>query len=170
MKLNTIPGGGVNISVISSILNPNFKGIPDARSLAKYVIRSLIEIKKNNLQIKIYLSQDVTNKIGNILLSMGVKFKTIPVTKMEAPYIFLTVDDNYIVIKTANADGRELATYKAPFSKFVEAIESFFSSYKSKKAKKKENQMKHVDEVIISSDDLKKFLEKYKFIFGEDDI
>jgi hypothetical protein len=168
MKLAAVSAGGMS-SLMSSVLNPNFKGIPDAKALAKYLINAMITIKKNDLPIRIYISQDVSNKIGNLLAALGVKFRTIPADKMQPPYIFLTTEDNYLVIKTVDSNGKEIASYKTPFPKFIEAFEEFFTRYKERRTQRKEKEaLPPVDEVIVSSESLKKFMEKYRELFGED--
>jgi len=169
MNLNTVSAGGTSIN-IARVLSPSFRGIPDATALAKYLIRTLVFIKKNNLPIKIYLTQDVTAKIGNILTALGVKFKTIPASRMEPPYILLSAEDNYIVIKTVDSSGREIASYKAPLSKFIEAFELLSSSYRKKsKQKEKSSEPQLVDEIIVSAESLEKFLERYRDILEEED-
>jgi len=153
-------------SSIATILNPSFKGIPDAKALATYLLNALAQIKKENLPIKIYLTQDVSNKIGNLLTAMGVKIRTLPADKMEPPYIFIYTEGSDIVIKTVDSDGKEINSFRAPFTKFVETFETLVVSKKEKKAKQKEKPQV-VDEIFVDTRDLQKFMEHVEKIIGK---
>jgi len=152
---------------IAAILNPSFKGVPDAKALATYLLNALAQIKKENLPIKIYLTQDVSNKIGNLLTAMGVKIRTIPVEKMEPPYIFIYLEDGDVVIKTVDANGKEVNTFRAPFSKFVEELEAIATSKKEKKTSKQREKPQVVDEIFLGTEDLHKFMERLEKILGK---
>jgi len=158
----SIPAG----SAITAVLNPSFKGIPDAKALATYLLNALVQIKKENLPVKIYLTQDVSNKIGNLLTSMGIKIRTIPADKMEPPYIFIYAEGSDIVIKTVDTDGKEVNTFRAPFAKFVETFETLVTSKKERKVKQKEKPQV-VDEVFVGTEDLHKFMEYVEKIIGK---
>jgi len=156
-------GGG---NLIATVLNPSFKGVPDAVSLAKYLLNALYVIKKHDLPIHIYIDHDLTPKIGPILQAMGVKFKTIPVEKMVPPYIFIDSEDGYVVIKSVDSSGKEVSSFRAPLTKFIEAFQEFY--LKEKKAAKKEKAKKDVvDEAIVSLPDIEKFISEHKDIFEE---
>jgi len=152
---------------IPAILNPSFKGVPDAKALATYLLNALAQIKRENLPIRIYVTQDVSNKIGNLLTAMGVKIRTIPVEKMEPPYIFIYQENGDVVIKTVDANGKEVNTFRAPFSKFVEELEAVATSKKEKKAGKQREKPQVVDEIFLDTEDINKFMERLEKIVGK---
>lgn len=165
--MSTAPMPAVGVSPITTVLNPSFKGVPDARTLATYLLNALVQIKKEDLPIKIYLTQDVTNRIGNILTALGVKIRTVPVEKMSPPYIFIYTENGDIVVKTADSDGKEVSSFRAPFNKFVEAFEALFTSKKERKAKQKEKPTV-VDEAFLGTEDLHKFVEQLNNLIGRE--
>ena len=166
MRTASIPTGGGSASAILSVLNPSFKGVADAKTLARYLLTALTVIKKQNLPVKIYVTQDITDKLGNILTALGVRFRTIPVDAMSPPYIFLYTENGDIVVKTVDADGKEVATFRAPFAKFVEYFEELFNAKKPKKPKKEKVQ--RVDEVYLPSETAETFIEHMKDEILED--
>jgi len=157
---------GGTTSLISSILNPSFGGAPDAKALAKYLVNATLVIKRNDLPVRIYLTHDVTEKIGDILSAMGVRFKTVPVDRMEPPYIFLTLEDTYLIIKTVDINGKEVRTFRTPFSEFIEALKEY-ASHRMRKRKREEEEKRtvYIDDEMTK--DLKKFMEWYGKTFGE---
>jgi len=159
-------GTGPNVALMN-VLNPSFKGVPDAKAVAVYLLNALIQIKKEGLPVKIYLTQDVTNKIGNILTSLGIKIRTVSAEKMSPPYIYLFTENGDIVIKTVDPEGKEVASIRAPFNKFIDAFEAAFTSKRDKKAKAKEKPVV-VDEIIASDIEPEKFLEHVEKLIKRD--
>ena len=137
---------------ISAVLNPGFKGVVDAKTLARYLLDVLIKISKENLPIKVYATQDITAKIGNILVSLGVKIRTVSAESMSPPYIYLFLEDGDIVVKTVDEGGKEVAVYKVPFTKFVEHFEHLYNLRRGGggKKSKKEKVVKFVDEYSMT--------------------
>lgn len=140
----------------TAILSPSFKGVPSAETLARYLLRALAEIKRCGLPVRVYLTQEVTRAVGNLLLLLGVRFKTVPASKMQPPYILLSSEGDYIVVETVDAGGRTLATYRAPFTKFVEALASLITRRRTGGRERTEHL---VDEVIVSQEALERILE-----------
>lgn len=148
-------------NMVSLVLNPGFKGVPDTQTLAKYLLNALLTISRNKLDVRLYVTKDVSAKIGNLLLSMGVKIRTIPADKMTPPYIMLTSEDGNLLLKTVDQDGKEIASYRVPLAKFVEDLEEYYSRLKEKRtAGRKDKQKKgEVDEIILSETELLKYVE-----------
>lgn len=133
----SISVGGVAGALVASVLNPGFKGLPDAGAAARFLLNAMLTIKKYDLPVRIYLTKDVSEKIGNILAAMGVKFKLVPVDKMTPPYIFIYQSDTYFVIKTVDEGGREVSEFSVPITKFVEELQSYATRRRSRVKKEK---------------------------------
>ncbi|MEM4787705.1 MAG: hypothetical protein QXV28_06995 [Ignisphaera sp.] len=143
----SIPSTGVTIA---SILNPGFKGIPDAGAVAKYLLNAMITIKRYDLPIRIYLTKDVAEKIGNILSAMGIRFKLLSIDKMTPPYIYIYAKDQYFVVKTVDENGNEVAEFSVLSTKFIENLQAFI--IKKKRGSKQKKNGEEVEELIIHPD------------------
>jgi len=149
----TISIGGSTGVAIASVLNPGFRGIPDAGAVVKYLLNAMSTIKRYDLPVRIYLTKDVAEKIGNILAAMGVRFRLVPVDKMSPPYIYIYAKDQYFVVKTVDENGKDVAEFSVPSSKFIEELQAFITRRREgAKRRKKEEEGEEVEELTIHSD------------------
>ncbi|MEM1694360.1 MAG: hypothetical protein QXL19_08880 [Ignisphaera sp.] len=146
MSATTISIGSTGIS-IASILNPNFRGVVDAGTIVKYLLNAISIIKRYDLPIRIYLTKDVSERIGNILASMGIRFRLTHIDKMVPPYIYIYNDDQYYIIKTIDENGKNVAEFSVLSNKFIEELHALIT--KKKKDTKLEEE---VEELIIHLD------------------
>ena len=139
---------------IHTIIAPRFKGIVDARTIATYFIKTAALIKKSDLPIRIYVAEDLADKIVNLLVALGIKFKTMPASRLEPPYIFLDLVNGDLVLRTVDTNGRVVAEYKVPLTKFISALEELLAN------SRRGRDGKRVKEIVISKEDAKEILEK----------
>jgi len=147
MSTTTISIGSTGITV-ASILNPCFKGIVDAGAIAKYLLNTITIIKRYDLPVHIYLTKDVAERIGNILTSMGIRFKLVPVDKMTPPYIYIYSNDQYYAVKTMDENGKNASEFSVLSSKFIEELHTLVTK-KKKNSKLKDEE---IEELIIHLD------------------
>lgn len=151
-------------AMLSSLINPAFRGLPDASAVARYLINAMVSIKKYDLPMRIYVTREVTEKIGGILAAMGVRFKLIPTDKMDPPYIFIYQSDTYFVIKTVDEGGREVAEFSVPIAKFVEELQSYLSKGRGKP---KRSKVEEVNALIIG-DEFTEFVKRVGDLHRDD--
>lgn len=148
IAIGTSPG-----ITVASVLNPGFKGIPEAGAAVKYLLNVMSAIRRYDLPIKIYVTKDVSDKIGNILTAMGVRFKLVPADKMTPPYIYIFSNETYFVVKTVDENGKDVAEFSVLASKFIESLQDFISRRRGElKQKKKEKKPDDVNELLVHED------------------
>lgn len=152
--MSTISIGGSTGAIVASIINPGFKGIPDAGATVRFLLNAMLTIKKYDLPIRIYVTKEVSEKIGNILSAMGIKFKLVPVDKMTPPYIFIYQSETYFVVKTVDEGGKEATEFSVPVSKFIEELQGYMTRRRGRS--KKEGEVSN----LIITDDFVNFLGK----------
>lgn len=145
-----ISAGGSVGALVASVINPGFRGIPDAGATVKFLLNAMLTIKKYDLPVRIYLTKDVSEKIGSILSAMGVKFKLVPVDKMSPPYIFIYQSETYFVVKTVDEDGKEVSEFSVPASKFIEELQSYITKRRARAKRGKDEG--EVNSLIIQDD------------------
>ncbi|MEM1693967.1 MAG: hypothetical protein QXE75_05025 [Sulfolobales archaeon] len=149
--MSTLSIGSVGVTV-TSILNPGFRGIPNAGAVVKYLLNAMITIKRYDLPVRIYLTKDVSERIGNMLTAMGIKFRLVSVDKMTPPYIYIYARDRYFVIKTVDEGGKDVAEFQVLSTKFIEELQTIITRKRegTRQRKKKEND--EIEELVINSD------------------
>lgn len=136
------------LPMITQVLNPGFKGVPDSVALTKYFLNSVATIRRYGLPVRIYVTKEVADRIGNILTAIGIKFKLIPAEKMTPPYIFVYQNGSYFVIRTVDEAGRVCNEFTVPINKFVEELQS----YVLRKKKTAEKKVEEVHELVMDED------------------
>lgn len=121
---------GVNVA---GILKPAFQGIPDGATAAKYLIDTMIAISKYNLPIKIYITKDVAEYIGNLLTALNIRFRSVHASGMQYPCIFISVEGGNFVISTYDENGTLLESFKIPVHKLIEELRAIVLKKKSRK-------------------------------------
>ena len=150
-------------SQLLSVLSPQFRGIPDAGALARYLVRALVTIKREGLPVRIYLSQDLVERVGGLLAELGVRFRAVPVSRLEPPYILLDTEGGSVVLRTVDEGGRVVAQHAVPLAKFVEALEALL-----RRGRGRRGEERTVSELVIAEEDLQRFLERLESILREE--
>ena len=177
--MNTGPlpsSGGITSSVPSpvsasdtgslSIVFDLFKGhdVMDAESLAERIVYAAYYSKKYGLGLRIYLSEDVANKVSNILLKFGIKIKIVSGEDMETPHILVDREGADVIVTGVDGDGNVVFKVRAPLSKFVDALRAIIMKTSTKKSKrnKRKRQEETYAEAYIPDSDLEEIEKKIK--------
>lgn len=112
--MSTTPstGTGLNASLnlrIAGLLNPKFGSMPGPKLVARYFAEVLSAVASEDLPVKIYLDHRITVALAPLFKELGVRFRTIPVDRMEPPYILLFIDEDAgrLVVETCDPDLRK---------------------------------------------------------------
>jgi len=102
-------GTGLNASLnlrIAGLLNPKFGSMPGPKLVARYFAEVLSAVASEDLPVKIYLDHRITVALAPLFKELGVRFRTIPVDRMEPPYILLFIDEDAgrLVVETCDPD------------------------------------------------------------------
>jgi len=162
----------VNISVslrISQLLNPRFGTFPSPKDVAKYFCKVLATIAREGLPVKIYLDHRVTEMISPMLKELGVRFRTIPVNRMEPPYLFFFIDEETgrLVVETCDLDLKK-KTFITRFDLFIDELALLLMEVRRKKSEKKKERKELPRIEILKDMSPKEFLELMKDILEEE--
>lgn len=177
----TIPTA-TGMGSVASILTPSFGAdVVDAGTLAQWVFKVLTTIAVGNYPVNIYVTRDISQRIASILVSMNIKFRTVEVSRMEGPYIFISSSGHYVVVETADENGNILARHQAPLEKFIESFRELYARLVENKKRAEERAqsgegsaeaegIEVVDQIILSPQDAEKLIEMIKRSIGEIDL
>ena len=122
--MSTTPSININLSVrIAELLSPKFGVAPGPKVIAKYFCKVLSTIAREGLPVKIYLDHHITERITPILKELGIKFRTVPVSKMEPPYVFLFIDEETgrLVVEICDLDLKK-RSFVTRFDLFIDEL------------------------------------------------
>ena len=139
-------GGISSVSLATTLGLGNIKGSVNGAVLAKSLFNALVQIKRGNLGIHIYLDGETVAKIAQILEAMGVKFALVPVEELEPPYIYVHTIDDKIIVVTTDSDNELVTVAGSEFGDFLIAFIRLFEKKYPKKAEKLEKKL----ELILS--------------------
>jgi hypothetical protein len=168
----TVPSVNVNVGIslrISQLLNPRFGAFPSPRDVAKYFCKVLATIGAEKLPVKIYLDHRVTERIAPILRELGIKFRTVPVERMEPPYIFFFIDEETgrLVVETCDPDLKK-RSFVTRFDLFLDELTLLLTEARKKKAEERERKKELPRIEVLKDMSPKEFLELMKDILGEE--
>lgn len=147
-----------------------FKGheVMDAETLAERIVYAAYYSKKYGLGLRIYLSEDVANKVANLLLKFGIKIRVVSGENIETPHILVDRDGSDVVVSGVDENGNIVFRVKAPLSKFIDALKAIIMKNTGRKSKKTQRKKKEETyaEAYIPDSDLEEIEKKIKELLG----
>jgi len=171
--VSTVPsvGTGLNVGLsarIAGLLNPGLGSIPSPKVVARYFAEVLSAVASEGLPIRIYLDHRITVALAPLFKELGVRFRTIPVDKMEPPYIFLFVDEGAgrLVIETCDP---ELKTHRfvTRLDLFIDELTILLAQTKARRKEYRREEAKPETDLLKDMEP-KELLELVKKILEEE--
>jgi len=166
-------GTGLNVSLnlrIAGLLNPKFGSMPGPKAVARYFAEALSAIAHEGLPIKIYLDHRITVALAPLFKELGVRFRTVPIDKMEPPYILLFLDEDTgrLVVETCDPD-LKTRRFVTRLDLFVDELTATLAQARARKKKEYRQEEETKQEIDLLKDmEPKKLLELLKEILEEE--
>jgi len=146
---------------IAELLSPRFGSMPGPEVVAKYFVEALSAIARENLPIKIYLDHRITIALAPLFKELGLRFKSVPVDRMEPPYIFLFIDDDTgrLVVETCDPSLKKYR-FITRLDLFIDELAALLVQVKAKKKehKREEEAKPEIDLFDVEPGELLKLL------------
>jgi len=169
--MSTTPSMGAGLDVrIAGLLNPRFGSMPGPEVVAKYFVEALSTIAREGLPVKIYLDHRITVALAPLFKELGVRFRTIPVDRMEPPYIFFFVDEDTgrLVVETRDPDLKN-HRFVTRLDLFKDELTVLLARVRARKKVYRQEEETKPEIDLLKDMEPKKFLELMKKILEEEE-
>jgi len=165
-------GTGLNVSLnlrIAGLLNPKFGSMPGPKAVARYFAEALSAIAHEGLPIRIYLDHRITMALASLFKELGVRFRTIPVDRMEPPYILLFLDEDTgrLVVETCDPD-LKTRRFVTRLDLFIDELSILLAQARTRKKEYRQEETKQEIDLLKDMEP-KKLLELLKEILEEEE-